>query len=175
VLAVTTGDPAALVEPLRRAVSSVDPDLPLLETKTLAQGFDLMLAPLRVITLVVGSLGLLGFGIAVIGLHGVTAYFVSQRTREFGIRRALGATAAGIVAVVLRAGLKMLLLGIVTGVPVAFAVSGLLRTLLFGISPHDPLTFAAVPLLLVAVGLASSCIAARRAAGVEPAEALRDL
>jgi predicted permease len=175
VIAVTKGDPRSLVEPLRASVTSVEPEMAVMATQTLADGVGFMLAPLRVTALVLATLGAIGLGLAVVGLHGVVTYFVSERTRELGIRRALGATRAGIYVLVLRAGLVMLLSGVAVGVPIAFALSGLLRNLLFGIAPHDPVTFVGVPLALVAVGLASSCIAARRAARIEPSEALREL
>jgi hypothetical protein len=175
VIAVTRGDPRSLVGPLRASVTSVDPEMAVMATQTLADGVGFMLAPLRVTALVLATLGAIGLGLAVVGLHGVVTYFVSERTRELGIRRALGATRAGIYVLVLRAGLVMLLSGVAVGVPIAFALSGLLRNLLFGIAPHDPVTFVGVPLALVAVGLASSCIAARRAARIEPSEALREL
>ena len=118
---------------------------------------------------------MLGFGIAILGLYGVMAYFVGQRTREFGIRRALGATSERIYAIVIRSSLRMLVLGVMAGLPMAFIAAGLLRRLLYGIAPHDLLTFSVVPLALVAAGVGSSWLAARRAARVTPTEALRDL
>ena len=175
VIVVTTGDPRPLVEPLRAAVTSVDPEMAVLEAQTLADRVGFVLTPLRVTALVLATLAAIGLGLAVIGLHGVITYFVNERTREIGIRRALGATGAGIYGLILRTGLVMLLSGVAIGVPIAFALSGLLRNLLFGIAPHDPMTFVGVPFALVAVGLASSCIAARRAARIEPTEALREL
>ena len=125
--------------------------------------------------LVLGSLGALGLGIAVLGLYGVMAYVVSQRTREFGIRKALGASGPQLYSLVLRQGLRMLIFGVVPGVIVAFIGAAFLRHVLYGIEPHDPLTFVGVPLALVLVGVAASYLPARRAAGVEPNVALRDL
>jgi predicted lysophospholipase L1 biosynthesis ABC-type transport system permease subunit len=175
VIALTPGDPRSLVDPLRAAVTSVDPEMPVMMAQTLADSLSIVLAPLRVAALVLSTLGAIGLGLVVVGLHGVITYFVSERTRELGIRRALGATRAGIYGLILRTGLVMLLWGVAVGVPIAFALSGLLSNLLFGIVPHDPVTFIGVPLALVAVGVASSCIAARRAARIEPGEALREL
>jgi putative ABC transport system permease protein len=175
-LIVTTRDnPRALIEPLRRLVWRVDPSLPIDDVKTTAESLDVYMAPLRIAALVFGTLGVLGLVIAVLGLYGVMSYFVSRRTREFGIRRALGATRLNIHLVVLRSGLGMLLLGVGTGLPMAFLGSILLEHYLYGVSPHDAATFVAVPVALVCVGMAAASLAARRAARVEPSVALRNL
>ena len=171
----TRGNPRALIEPLRRLVWSVDPTLPIDDVKTTAESLDVYMAPLRIAALVFGTLGALGLLIAVLGVYGVMSYFVSRRTREFGIRRALGATRLNIYQVVVRSGLGMLTLGIGTGVPIAFLGSILLEHYLYGISPHDVITFVTVPIVLLAVGVGAACLAARRGASVEPHAALRDL
>jgi putative ABC transport system permease protein len=111
--------------------------------------------------------------LAGIGLYSVVAYAVGQRTREFGIRAALGATPGNLVKLVLRRGLLLALGGLAIGVVAALNLTRLLGQLLYGINPGDPLTFAAVALLLLAVALVASWLPARRAANVDPLVALR--
>jgi predicted permease len=171
----SASDAAAMVEPLRQTLRAVDADLAVFDTRMVADTVGLALTPIRVTAIVLGALGALGFGIAVLGLYGVMAYVVSQRTREFGIRKALGATARQLYAVVLGQGFRMLIFGVVPGLAVAFIGAGYLRHLLYGIEPHDPATFVAVPLVLVLVGLAAAYVPARRAARVDPNVALREL
>jgi predicted permease len=171
----TASDPAGVVDPLRQTLRAVDPDVAVFDTRTVADTVGLMLTPIRVTAGVLGALGALGFGIAVLGLYGVMAYIVSQRTREFGIRKALGASGPQVYSVVLRQGLRMLIVGVVPGLVLAFIGAGYLNHLLYGIEPHDPVTFVVVPSVLVLVGMAASYIPARRAARVDPNIALRDL
>jgi putative ABC transport system permease protein len=171
----SASDPAGMVEPLRQTLRAVDTDLAVFDTRTVADTVGLALTPIRVTAVILGALSALGFGIAILGLYGVMAYIVSQRTREFGIRKALGASARQLYAVVLSQGLRMLIFGVVPGLAVAFIGAGYLRHLLYGIEPHDPATFVAVPLVLVLVGLAAAYVPARRAARVDPNIALREL
>jgi ABC-type antimicrobial peptide transport system permease subunit len=111
--------------------------------------------------------------LAVSGLLGVIAYSVSQRTREIGIRVALGAQRSDVQAMVVRQGMKLVVIGILVGLAGAVAATRLLRNLLFGVSPIDPVTFALVPILLSVVALLACYIPARRAAKVDPMVALR--
>jgi ABC-type antimicrobial peptide transport system permease subunit len=165
----------ALLEPLRRALRAVDPELAVFDVRTVEQTVGMALLPIRGAALVLGMLGLLAFGIAMLGVYGVLAYVVSQRTREFGIRKALGATNAGLYGLVIGAGFRMLILGAIPGVLLAFLAARLLGRLLYGIAPHDPIAFTLVPAVLLMVGLCACAVAARRAARIDPTVALRDL
>src|SRR5262249_7261989 len=111
--------------------------------------------------------------LAGMGVYGVLSYSVSQRTREIGVRVALGAEPGSIMWLVVGAGARLVVAGAVVGLAGALALSGLMKTLLFGIGPRDPLTFIAAPLVLLAVALVASYVPARRAARLSPVEALR--
>jgi ABC-type antimicrobial peptide transport system permease subunit len=120
-----------------------------------------------------GAFGVLGLFLALIGLYAVTAYAVDRRTREIGIRMTVGATRGAIARMVLVEGLRLALLGVAVGLPIALAVAQLLRNGLYGFPPADPETFVAVPLLLLGVALVACWLPARRAAKVDPMVALR--
>jgi putative ABC transport system permease protein len=111
--------------------------------------------------------------LAAIGIYGLLAYSVTARTREFGIRAALGADTGRIVALVLKSGASPVLFGLMIGVAGAAALSGLLKSLLFGVAPHDPLTFALVPVFFLVIALIAGVLPERRAARLDPMEALR--
>jgi ABC-type antimicrobial peptide transport system permease subunit len=111
--------------------------------------------------------------LCIAGIYGLLAYLVTQRTRELGIRIALGAQRTRLMAMVLRQAGGMLMAGLAAGLLLAYATSRLVSTLLYGVKPHDPWTMAATTLILLAGGLAAACIPARRAAGVDPMVALR--
>jgi ABC-type antimicrobial peptide transport system permease subunit len=125
---------------------------------------------LSTLTTFLGGLALL---LATIGIYGVTAWSVVQRTREIGIRMALGAQHRDVLSLVLRHGMKLVLLGMVVGLPLALAVTQLMKSFLFGLPPIDPITFTVVPALLTSVGLIACYIPARRATKVDPLVALR--
>jgi len=118
-------------------------------------------------------MGLLGLTLATVGVYGVVSFAAAQRTREIGIRMALGAARRDILTVIVRQGLQLTLIGMATGLVAAFGLSRLLRSLLFGVKPGDPETFIAVSLLLVTVALLASFIPAHRATKVDPMVALR--
>src|SRR6202012_29071 len=120
-----------------------------------------------------GGFGLLALALACIGIYGVTAYSVSQRTSEIGIRMALGAQRGGMLRMVLREASWLAVMGIVAGLAGALALTRLIASMLYGLKSYDPLTFGASALLLLLVGLAASWIPARRAAGIDPMRALR--
>src|SRR5215212_9709909 len=167
------GDPAGLTQALRREVQAVDPNLPVFGERTMEDVVSASLAQRRFALQVVGGFGVLALLLAGIGVYGVVAYSVSQRTREIGIRLALVATNGAILGLVFRQGMKLTLFGMAAGLVCAFALTRLLRGLLFGVSASDPVTYAGLALLLAAVALLACYIPARRATKVDPMVALR--
>jgi ABC-type antimicrobial peptide transport system permease subunit len=140
---------------------------------TMDEIIDRTLAPPRFTSALLSFLGALGLALAVIGIYGVIAYFVVQRTSEIGIRMALGADTASVVAMVVRQGVALAAIGIAIGAVASYFLATTLDHLLFGVTARDPLTFGAVAALLAVVAMLASAIPARRAARVDPLEALR--
>jgi putative ABC transport system permease protein len=169
----TMNDPEALVPAMRSLVSSLDKDLPLRQVKTLDQYVSGSISAPRFDALLLGIFAALAFVLTTIGLYGVISYSVVQRTREMGIRIALGAQRGSISRMVLREGSLLTLSGVGTGLLFSLFATRLLRGLLFGTGETDPATFIAVPLLLLAVALVASYVPARRATRVDPIVALR--
>jgi putative ABC transport system permease protein len=169
----TSGDARQLVNPVLNAIKAVDPDQPAYAVRTMTEVLEQSLAMRWFNTVVVSLFAGSSLLLAMVGIYGVIAWTVRQRTREIGVRMALGAQRSDVLALVLRRGLKLAGAGIVLGLIGAISLTQLLRSLLFGISPADPLTFLAVPLLMVLVGLFASWLPAQRAAKVDPMEALR--
>jgi predicted permease len=169
----TTGEPTALAGAVRTQLRALDPNLPLADVRTLAEQFDLSLLPSRVAAWTLGGFGLLALALAGIGVYGVVSYSVAQRTREIGVRVALGATRRDVLRLVLGEGLKMVAAGLATGLLLAFAATRLVAGFLYGVGATDPLTFAGVPLLLGAVAALAGYLPARRATKVDPMKALR--
>ena len=159
---------------IRTLLASMNPNLPILTAQTLEDYTAIGLVPQRVAASVSGSLGIVGLLLAAIGIYGVTAYAVARRTREIGIRMALGAQRRDVVGMVLRQGMTLAAAGVVIGLPLAGAASRLLGSLLFGVPPIDPMTFTSAALLFAIVGLAACYVPARRATRVDAMEALRD-
>ncbi len=173
-LVVKTGvAPSSLTSALRAAVSEVDPALPVFDVMTMDARLSKSLAGRRFNLLLLGSFAALALLLAGIGVYGVIAYLVSDRTREVGIRMALGAGRGEVVALVLRHAMTLALIGVVTGVSAAFGLTRLMTTLLFEVKPGDPITSVAVSATLLLVALAASWLPARRASRVDPIEALR--
>jgi predicted permease len=162
-----------LTSEFRTLINTLDPNLPILAAKTLDDNVSLALVPQRVAAAVSGSLGVVGLLLAAIGIYGVMAYAVTRRTREIGIRMALGATGADVVRLVLRHGLSLAFAGAVIGVLLAAFASRLMVAFLFGVPPLDPLVFAGAVLLFAAIGLAACYIPSRRATRIDAMEALR--
>jgi putative ABC transport system permease protein len=169
----TTGDPRALAEPARRVVAGVDPNVPLYRVQTLGQLVRGSVAQARFLTVVLGLCATVALALAAIGIYGVVAYAVAQRTRELGIRLALGARAADILWLVLRQGAMLGGLGAALGLAAALLATRALGRLLYQVAPTDPITFGLGTLGLLVVALLASYLPARRAAGVDPVEALR--
>jgi predicted permease len=164
---------AAIPEQLRQAVRRADPAMPVFDMQSMEQTVDEALFNERMLALLSGSFGLLATVLAAIGLYGVMSYTVSRRTREIGIRIALGAEKVTVVWLVLREVALLTLVGIGLGVPSALGLSRLVRSQLFGIEPTDPLTITIAAIALAIVGLLAGYIPARRAAGVQPVLALK--
>lgn len=166
-------DTAAIPVQLREQVQSVDPGLPVFGAKTLDDLLSASLAERRFSMEVVGLFALTALLLAGMGIYGVISYIVSERTREIGIRLALGAQSRNILRMVVRQGLGLALAGAAIGLVAALIVSHLMAGLLYGVRPTDPFTFAGVALLLIAVALLACYIPARRAIRVDPLVALR--
>ena len=173
VIARTTGEPSAMSKPLQAAVARVDPMLPLFNIRSMDERLSGSLATSQFNTMLLTTLGIIGLLLAAVGIYGVVAYFVTQRTGEIGLRMALGATPGRVVRLVVGQGMRPVVLGIVIGVALAVAASRLLASLVFGIGTTDPVTFALVPIVLGAVALVASVVPARRATRVEPTRALQ--
>jgi len=171
---IVSTDPstAAMAGPLEAALREIDPTLSI-APMTLRGLVDAQLADFRVWTAFAGIYAGIAFVLALVGLYGVQSFLVSQRTREIGIRIALGADTRSVLGQVVRSGLVMAGTGAVVGTGAALASTRLMRSLLFGVAPNDPLVFVTVPLLLLAACLAASLVPALRASGVNPVDALR--
>ncbi len=171
-VARTSQDPATLIAPARKAIARVDPTLPLFAIATMDQRVSDSVATARFNTGLLTTLGLVGLLLAAVGIYGVIAYFVSQRTQEIGVRFALGASPRDVLTLVVRQALRPVLWGVAVGVGLAMPATRLLETQLFGVTAHDPLTLASVTVTLVVVALVASVVPAGRAARVDPARAL---
>ena len=154
-------------------LDQLDKDLPLENIRTMTQLVASSVAQRKLSVRLLSGFAGAALLLAAIGLYGVLAYTVTQRTREIGIRSALGARRPDVIGLVLRQGMKLAGLGILIGLAGAFVLTNCIRSLLFGVAPTDPLTFAVIPVLLAAVALLACWLPARRAARVEPMEALR--
>ena len=158
---------------IRQLMRSMDPNLPITEAAPLSSVIAIGLVPQRIVASVAGTLGLVGLLLAAIGIYGVTAYAVSRRTREIGIRIALGADERAVMRLILRQGLTLAGIGVVIGIVIAAAGSKLLESLLFGVGGLDPITFSGASVLFTLVTLIATYIPARRAMSVDPISALR--
>jgi putative ABC transport system permease protein len=169
----TEVDPGNMVPTLTGKVQSLDSTLPLLHVKTLDEYVDDSIVGTRFETFLLGTFGVLAFLLTAVGLYGVISYSVVQRTREMGIRLALGADRTAILGMVVKNGTLLACTGAFIGLAAASLLTRLMATLLFGVGPTDPLTFVCVPVALIAVAILASYVPARRAAKVDPMVALR--
>jgi predicted permease len=169
----TAGDPQALVPAIRRVVADINPNLPLRDVTTESQQIDRLLFQERLIARLSAFFGLLALVLACIGLYGLLSYEVARRTREIGIRMALGAQVGDVLRLVVKQGFALALVGAAVGIGVALGVTRYLASMLYDVRANDPLTIAAVSVLLALVALAACYIPARRATHVDPIVALR--
>lgn len=173
VLVQASGDAAAALRPVEAELRALDPRLVVSQAQTLDDVFASTLGSYRVLAILVGLFGSLALVLAALGLYGVLSYLVTQRTREVGIRVALGARATQVVGMILSRGIKLSLIGIAIGTLVAWGAARSVRGFLFGISPHDTATFVVVPLILALVAVVAAYLPARRAAAIDPTQAIR--
>jgi putative ABC transport system permease protein len=170
----TAGDPALLAPALRTAVRQVDPSLPLSSVAPMSRLVERSIAQPRFIAALLSGFALLALVLTLGGVYSVLSFACSRRTREIGVRMALGAERGAVVWMVLRHSLVLVVAGLALGVALALPLARALRSLLFGVGPSDPVTFGAMALLVVTAGLAASYLPARRAALVDPVVALRE-
>jgi putative ABC transport system permease protein len=169
----TTGNPLAIAEPARRAVVAVDPNVPLFQVQTLKQRVGASVAQARFLTLLLALFAAVAVLLAAVGIYGVVAYAVAQRTRELGIRMALGARGDDVLWLVLRQGVALAAAGTAIGLAGALLTTRALGRLLYQVTPSDPAILLAGTLALIAVASLASWLPARRAARTDPVEALR--
>jgi predicted lysophospholipase L1 biosynthesis ABC-type transport system permease subunit len=169
----TAGDPMALAAPIRQLIRDVDPNQPIRSTLPLRSVMAESIAQDRFFTLLFAVFGALALVLAALGIYGVLAYSVRQRTQEIGVRMALGARASDVRRMVAGAGMQLVGTGVVIGTAAALMLSRVLASQLYGITPTDPLTFAAAIAFLGAIALLATYIPARRATRVPPMTALR--
>jgi len=172
-VARTASDPEKMFHSIQTEVAALDPEVPMFDTRTLEEHIGVSLFLQRMAATLLSIFGLLAVSLAALGLYGVMAYAVSQRTRELGIRISVGAKRADILKLILGQGLILSIIGMVGGLTMALAVTRLSVHSLYGVSTADPLTFVVVAVMLLVVALAAAYLPARRAAKVDPIIALR--
>jgi ABC-type antimicrobial peptide transport system permease subunit len=173
ILLRTSGDPAARIADLRATVASVNPNLPLLSVSTIDEEVSRLMGNDQLSASLTSIFALLALVLAAIGLYGVMSYNVAQRTNEIGVRLALGAQRENVLWIILREALLLLSAGVVLGVPLSLAAARLLRQQLFGLKADDPLTYAVALMVVSGVVILSTWLPARRAAAINPVDALR--
>jgi predicted permease len=169
----TTAPEAAVIRELTHAVRAVDPEMPIVGPRPMNALLESSLADRRFNTYLLGAFALLALALAAVGLYGLVAYMVVQRSREMGVRLALGALPRDLVRLVVAQGLRLALVGIAIGLAGAFVLTRVIRTLLFDTSPFDPVTFTAAAVVLVGVAVLASFVPAWRAARTDPQIAMR--
>jgi putative ABC transport system permease protein len=169
----TEGDPAVMVKAAEETLWSVDPDLPVFKAIPMPALAAQTLALRRTSSVLIAGFALLALVLACIGIYGVMAYAVVQRTQEIGVRMALGARRADVLRMILGFGFRMTIAGVLIGLAGALASTRLLASLLFEVNATNPLVFSAAALVLLAVAILASYLPARRAASIDPMRALR--
>ena len=167
------GDPNALAGSLRQAVRDVDPDMPVSTLMSMSQVVSDSIDEPRFLAFLVSVFAALALMLSAIGIYGVMAYAVSQRTSEIGVRMALGAGRSEVFGLIVREGLKLTVLGIALGLVASFALAHSISSLLFGVAASDPMTFVVTTSILLAVATLASIVPAHRATRVDPIVALR--
>ena len=172
-VARTKGDPNTVLAAMQREIRNLDTTLPLYGMKTLKDHMKIPLFPAKIAAGALGSFGVLALVLAAVGIYGVMSYVVAGRTREIGLRMALGAQTRNVRSLILRQGMTLALIGAVIGLAIAFAATRFLKSILYGVSASDLMTFVGVTFLLGTVALLACWIPARRASRVDPMIALR--
>jgi len=167
------GDPAAITNAVRAVVREMDPSIPLFDVKPMNEVFSASMAQLSFVILILGAAAAVTLILGAIGLYGVMAYVVTLRTKELGVRIALGAQPSSVAAMMTKQGMLLTAVGIAGGLALFAGVARFLRSFLYGVAPSDPVALAAAALVLVTIAMLASWIPARRAARVDPADALR--
>ncbi len=173
IMLVTSAPPGRLEPLLTKALADVDPNLTMTEVRTMQQQIDLCFDQERAVASLAGLFGIVALLLAAVGLYGVTAYTVAQRTNEIGIRMALGAHAAQVVQLVLRGAFKHVVVGLLAGLPLAIGAGRLLSAQLYGVSSWDPLALTVAAAALAICAFFAAIIPASRAASIAPMNALR--
>jgi ABC-type antimicrobial peptide transport system permease subunit len=167
------GSPASLVPDIRRVLRDLDPDAPVAGVQTMDAVVAHSMARTTFMMLLLGVAAAMALLLSIVGMYGVLSYLVGQRRGEMGIRIALGASGRQVTRLVVWESARLVAAGVLVGLAGAIATTRVMRSLLFDVSPTDPLTLGAVTVLLVAMGLAAAWMPARRAARIDPVEALR--
>jgi putative ABC transport system permease protein len=169
----TTVDPASVAEPVRRALASLDANLPLFDVRTMAERRDAVVFVPRLAATLLGVLGLAALTLAAVGLYGLLAFVVGQRTPEIGLRLALGAQPSDVRGLVVLQGVRLAAIGVAMGLALAFVALPLASGQLVGVGARDTASYAVAGLLLIGAAFVASYLPARRAASVDPIQALR--
>jgi putative ABC transport system permease protein len=173
VLVATDGDPSLLSAPSRQALLEVDRTLPAFSMATLSSVVSDSVAQRRFSMLLLSTFALVALFLAAVGLYGVVAYGVSQRTQEIGVRMAIGAQQTDVLRMILGGGMKLSMIGLAIGLAAALMLAQLVTKMLFGVEPFDPASYAATAAVLLAVSLLACYVPARRATEVDPIVAMR--
>jgi predicted permease len=169
----TAGNPASVQQAVQRQIHALDPQMAVFNEETMQEHVRTAFFLPRLAAMLFGTFGFIGLVLAAVGLYGVMSYAVSRRTREIGIRMAMGAQPGTVERLVLRQGMTLTLIAVALGWPIAWMLARVAASFLYGIQPHDALTFALVPPFLAAIALVACWIPARRAASIDPMQALR--